>query len=132
MRTEKDAPYYLRPTPRLLRLPQVMDITGLSNPTIYRMVETGAFPKQRKLSPRAVGWLEHEVQEWALGCPVAQIGSTAVQIQDHRSSSARTATERPQNGHERRPITTKATRRRPKLLIYMVGPPGFEPGTKGL
>lgn len=55
MRTEKDAPYYLRPTPRLLRLPQVMDITGLSKPTIYRMVETGAFPKQRKLSPRAVG-----------------------------------------------------------------------------
>ncbi|WP_447729159.1 helix-turn-helix transcriptional regulator [Pseudoxanthomonas suwonensis] len=83
------------PHPRLLRLPQVMDITGLSKPTIYRMVETGAFPKQRKLSPRAVGWLEHEVQEWALGCPVAQIGSTAVQIQDHRSSSARTATERP-------------------------------------
>lgn len=40
--------------------------------------------------------------------------------------------ERPQNGHERRPITTKATRRRPKLLIHMVGPPGLEPGTKGL
>lgn len=54
------------PTPieRALRLPQVCTITGLRRSMIYRLQAEKRFPQRIKLSERAVGWLEREVQEW--------------------------------------------------------------------
>lgn len=49
---------------RILRLPQVKSITGLSRSTIYFRIDLGTFPKQVCLGGRAVGWLEDEIQEW--------------------------------------------------------------------
>jgi prophage regulatory protein len=49
---------------RLLRLPQVMDVVGLSRSTIYALQEEGHFPKSVKLATRAVGWVETEIQAW--------------------------------------------------------------------
>lgn len=86
--TQGRSPYYLRPSPRLLRLPQVMDLTGLSKPTIYRMIEAGDFPRQRKLSPRTVGWLEQEVLEWINGRPCSEAANSTVYL-------PQTATQRP-------------------------------------
>lgn len=90
MRPENQAPtaYYLRPSPRLLRLPQVMAITGLSKPTIYRMVEAGEFPRQKKLSLRTVGWLEQEVLDWINGRPYSKAANSTPYL-------AQTATQRP-------------------------------------
>lgn len=48
----------------ILRLPAVKQSTGLSRSTIYQRVADGSFPKPVSLGDRAVGWLEHEVQEW--------------------------------------------------------------------
>lgn len=49
----------------ILRLPQVKARTGLSRSTIYARIRNGAFPSQVKLGgPRAVGWLESEIQEF--------------------------------------------------------------------
>ena len=48
----------------ILRLPAVKQSTGLSRSTIYQLVADGSFPKPVSLGDRAVGWLEHEVQEW--------------------------------------------------------------------
>lgn len=48
----------------ILRLPDVLLITGLSRSTVYLRVSEGMFPKPISLGGRAVGWLEHEVQEW--------------------------------------------------------------------
>ena len=50
--------------PRLLRMPQVMDRTGLSRSTIYLRLEQGRFPKSIPLGGRAVGWLESELDAW--------------------------------------------------------------------
>jgi prophage regulatory protein len=47
-----------------LRLPQVCKITGLRRSMIYRMQAEKRFPQRIKLSERAVGWLEREVQDW--------------------------------------------------------------------
>jgi prophage regulatory protein len=47
-----------------LRLADVCRITGLPRSTIYEMVSKGSFPKQVRLSPRAVGWIEAEIQKW--------------------------------------------------------------------
>ena len=48
----------------ILRLPQVKQITGLSRSTIYLLISKGTFPKQIKLSERAVGWLENDINKW--------------------------------------------------------------------
>jgi prophage regulatory protein len=47
-----------------LRLPQVCKITGLRRSMIYQMQAEKRFPQRIKLTERAVGWLEREVQEW--------------------------------------------------------------------
>ena len=49
---------------RMMRLPEVKKITGLSRSTIYFRIAAGTFPKQVPLGGRAVGWLENEIQEW--------------------------------------------------------------------
>jgi prophage regulatory protein len=47
-----------------LRLPQVCKMTGLRRSMIYQMQAEKRFPQRIKLTERAVGWLEREVQEW--------------------------------------------------------------------
>ena len=46
---------------KLLRLDEVQDRTGLSRSQIYADPE---FPKQIKISARAVAWIEEEVGVW--------------------------------------------------------------------
>ena len=48
----------------LLRMRQVRLRTGLSRSTIYLKMQNGEFPTQVSLGPRAVGWLEAEVDRW--------------------------------------------------------------------
>lgn len=48
----------------ILRRKQVQNRTGLSRSTIYERMKTGAFPKSVSLGPRAVGWIEAEVDRW--------------------------------------------------------------------
>lgn len=59
-----EAPPRSRDPIRLLRLPQVMEVVGLSRSTIYALQEEERFPKRVKLATRAVGWLEAEIQAW--------------------------------------------------------------------
>ncbi|MBM4262992.1 MAG: AlpA family phage regulatory protein [Deltaproteobacteria bacterium] len=49
---------------RIMRLPEVKAITGLSRSTIYFRIALGTFPKQVPLGGRTVGWLEAEIQNW--------------------------------------------------------------------
>lgn len=52
-------------TNNILRLPQVKARTGLSRSTIYSRVAQGSFPKPVPLGgPRAVGWVEAQVDSW--------------------------------------------------------------------
>lgn len=51
---------------RIIRLKEVIDITGLARSTVYKYVADGLFPKPVSLGDRAVGWVESEVQEWIL------------------------------------------------------------------
>lgn len=52
------------PALRILRLPDVTRATGLARSTIWRLQGEGRFPKARRLSPRAVGWVAEEIEEW--------------------------------------------------------------------
>jgi prophage regulatory protein len=49
---------------RLLRLPRVIDRTGLPRSAIYDAIERGEFPKPVRISVRAVAWVESEIEAW--------------------------------------------------------------------
>lgn len=49
---------------RLIRLKEVMRITGLARSTIYKFIRTQSFPTPVPLGGRAVAWVDGEVQEW--------------------------------------------------------------------
>lgn len=51
-------------TSRILRLRQVIDMSGLSKATIYRLGTLGLFPKSFKIGLAAVGWDEAEIEFW--------------------------------------------------------------------
>ena len=48
----------------ILRLPRVKSRVGLSRSTIYLLISRGQFPKPISLGPRAVGWVESEIDNW--------------------------------------------------------------------
>jgi prophage regulatory protein len=49
---------------RIIRLPAVQEKTGLKHTEIYDRIKLGTFPRQVPLGPKAVGWLEHEIDAW--------------------------------------------------------------------
>lgn len=51
---------------RIIRLKEVMKMTGLGRSTVYKYIAEGTFPKPIPLGGRSVGWLEGEVSEWIL------------------------------------------------------------------
>lgn len=55
---------HTRPHLRIIRLPLVIERTGLSRSTIYEHISNGNFPKQVPLGPHSVGWVENEISAW--------------------------------------------------------------------
>ncbi|WP_166257679.1 helix-turn-helix transcriptional regulator [Marinobacter salicampi] len=51
-------------TKRILRLPSVKSLTGLSRSTIYLRISQGKFPQPIALGGRTVGWIEEEIDNW--------------------------------------------------------------------
>ena len=49
---------------KILRLPTVKALTGLSRSTIYLRISKDEFPAPISLGGRAVGWLENDVDAW--------------------------------------------------------------------
>ena len=54
---------------RILRLPAVLQATGLARSTVYRMMAEHTFPAPVKLNKRAVGWRHDDVRQWANSRP---------------------------------------------------------------
>ena len=69
---------------KFLRIRQVMQITGLSRMTIYRLELAGKFPKRRQLSQNSVAWLESDITAWGDSRPAVHLRGTP----PGRSSSA--------------------------------------------
>ncbi|MCK8104740.1 helix-turn-helix transcriptional regulator [Pseudoalteromonas sp. 2CM36K] len=49
---------------RLIKLKEVLHITGLSRSTVYRLMSAGGFPMKVELGGNSVAWVESEVEEW--------------------------------------------------------------------
>lgn len=53
-----------RPLPAFLRIRDVLRITALSRPTLYRRIAARRFPPPVHLGGRACGWRSTAVQTW--------------------------------------------------------------------
>ena len=69
---------------KVLRLPQVCEVTGLRRSMIYQLEAEQQFPRRIKIGVRAVGWIQGEVQQWVVQ-----------RIERSRSSSPRSPGARP-------------------------------------
>ena len=49
---------------KLLRLNEVMELTGFCRSTIYKWMSKGDFPPNKQLGARSVAWLESDIIEW--------------------------------------------------------------------
>ena len=52
---------------RIMRIPEVVEVTGLSKTTIWRRVKSGDFPapvRLGSLATRSVGWYQAKVDGW--------------------------------------------------------------------
>ncbi len=54
---------------RLLRRQEVEARCGLSRTSIYRLMREGRFPAPLRVGPRAVRWLETEIEAWLSARP---------------------------------------------------------------
>lgn len=52
---------------RIIRVKEVMAMTGLGRSSIYKLQGVGRFPHSIPLSDRAVGWYTYEVEAWMRG-----------------------------------------------------------------
>ena len=49
---------------RFIRKPAVLEMTGFSPSTLYRMIKAGEFPEGVKISERARAWPESQIRAW--------------------------------------------------------------------
>lgn len=49
---------------RILRRAEVLHRCGLSRSSLYAFMAQGTFPNSVKISVRAVGWFESEIDDW--------------------------------------------------------------------
>lgn len=52
------------PRDRLIRLPEVLHLTGLGKTSVYDLMQKGKFPQRIKFNARAAMWKESEVLCW--------------------------------------------------------------------
>lgn len=72
----------------LWRLPVVMAKTTFSEPSIYRLMKSGLFPKPVKIGPRAVAWRSDEIIGWLESRERSSIGDSAVFYSNEASTNA--------------------------------------------
>lgn len=49
---------------RVIREPEIVERTGLSRVTIWRLEKAGNFPKRIQLGANSKGWFDDEIDRW--------------------------------------------------------------------
>ena len=49
---------------KILRMPDIVSLTGLSRTTIYRKIKEGTFPTQLHISDHCCGWRASTIERW--------------------------------------------------------------------
>ena len=72
------------PRRKLIRLAEVLELTGLSRSTVYKLKSLGLFPQPVKIGPHAVRWYLDEVFSTSTRAPGAARGD----VSDSRPDAA--------------------------------------------
>ena len=56
---------------RLIRLPEVLNLCGLSRSAVYEMIPKDEFPRPVRIGARSVGRRQSEIQHWMAARPPA-------------------------------------------------------------
>ena len=59
-------PPNLFPRARILRMSDLLEMLGISESSVRRLMKKGGFPSSVRVSENIVGWLESEVEDWIL------------------------------------------------------------------
>lgn len=54
---------------KIIKLPEVLILTGLNRASVYEKMNTNTFPRAVKLGGRSVGWYECEIIKWLKSRP---------------------------------------------------------------
>lgn len=49
---------------KILRLPEVLGIIGISRSKLYADIKAGEMPTPISLGARAVGWIDQDITDW--------------------------------------------------------------------
>ena len=58
--------------PVLLRISEVVQLLGISKPTVYRLMNEGKFPRPIRLSKARVAWLHADLEKWLESRPTSE------------------------------------------------------------
>ena len=69
---------------RLVRLPEVVHLCGISRSALYEMISNGEFPVPLRIGARSVGWRFSELQAWIATRPPAPgfLGRNSIEASD--------------------------------------------------
>ena len=76
----------------VLRLPEVVALTGRCRSSIYADIAAGTFPPPLRLGPRSVGWRQSDIDAWLNS---REVGTLAPPAAASAASRARRATPTP-------------------------------------
>ena len=65
---------------KLLSTDEVVAKVQFSRTTLWRIEKTGHFPARRQVSPKRVGWVAEEVEDWLSSLPKNLIGNKEVSV----------------------------------------------------
>ena len=54
---------------KILRIQDVINVTGLSRTTVWRLERRGDFPRRLILGQNSCGWVAQEIQDWIASRP---------------------------------------------------------------
>ena len=66
---------------RMIRIRELVALTGLSRSTVLRLEGAGLFPRRKKLAAFAVGWSHADIQTWI--SERVSVGDPALGIDPH-------------------------------------------------
>jgi prophage regulatory protein len=69
---------------RLLRLPEVLRLAGISRATLWRLEREGLFPRRVQIAANIVGWSERAVLTWKADLPSAEEKDLSPEDQERR------------------------------------------------
>ncbi len=58
---------------RLISKTEILDRSGLSYPTIWKLMRAGEFPRSRVVAQGKVAWFEDEFEDWLERLPVRRL-----------------------------------------------------------